>query len=74
MVNIKDRIKRRQEIWMFKAPIELKNELDRIRIERIKKGKDLEIQSYKRLGLAMARHKLLLNDLINADFLKEEKK
>jgi hypothetical protein len=61
------------DFWMFKAPMELKMELDRIRIERIKKGKDLELQSYKRLGLAMARHRPLLDDLIKADLIKEDK-
>ena len=73
MADIDRRKKQREEIWMFKAPMELKTELDRIRIERIKKGKDLEVQSYRRLGLAMARHKPLLDDLIKADFLKEDR-
>lgn len=63
-----------KDFWMFKAPMELKTELDRIRLERIKKGKDNELQSYNRLGLAIARHNKLLNDLVIADLLKEEKK
>ena len=58
------------DFWMFKAPMELKVELDRIRIERIKKGKDLQLQPYNRLGLALARHKPMLDDLIKADFIK----
>jgi hypothetical protein len=62
-------VKRRY--WMFKAPIELKLKLDKVRIERIKKGKDVEIQPYKRLGLAISRHNKLIEDLIMAD-LKEE--
>ena len=59
--------------WMFKAPIELKKELDKVRIERIKRGKDLEIQSYKRLGLAMSRHSKLIEDLMNTDLIKEKR-
>lgn len=74
MADIKNRLQKRKEIWMFKAPIELKQEFDRIRIERIKNGKDLELQSYRRLGLAMARHKPLLDVLAKADFIKESKK
>ena len=38
-----------------------------------KRGKDLEIQTYNRLGLAMARHPKLLSDLIIADLRKEER-
>jgi len=60
--------------WMFKAPIELKKELDRIRIQRIKKGIDLEMQSYKRLGLAISRYAKLFDDLTNADLKNEGKK
>jgi len=61
----------KESFWMFKAPIELKEELDRIRIKRIKVGKDNEIQSYKRLGLAISRHKKLMDDLIKSDFIKK---
>lgn len=60
--------------WMFKAPIELKKELDKVRIERIKRGKDLEIQSYKRLGLAISRHTKLIEDLMNTDLIRGDKK
>jgi hypothetical protein len=63
--------KNNQDFWMFKAPLKLKEELDRVRIERLKQGKDKQIQSYKRLGLAMARHQKLLNDLIIADMRRE---
>lgn len=63
-----------RDFWLFKAPVQLKTELDRIRIERIKQGKDTEIQSYQRLGLAMARHTKLMNDLLIADLKKEDKK
>ena len=59
--------------WMFKAPIELKKELDKIRIERIKRGKDLEFQSYRRLGLAISRHAKLFDDLMVADLKKDNK-
>lgn len=60
-----------QDFWMFKAPPLLKQKLDEIRIERIKKGKDKQMRSYNRLGLAIARHDDFLRDLINAD-LKEK--
>ncbi len=60
-------INKKNQYWMFKAPIELKLKLDKVRIERIKQGKDNEIQSYKRLGLAISRHEKLITDLINAD-------
>lgn len=62
-----------EEFWMFKAPIKLKLELDRIRIERIKQGKDNKLRTYNRLGLAIANHKKLLNDLIIADLKGETK-
>lgn len=64
--------KNKKDYWMFKAPIQLKMKLDMIRIERIKRGKDLEQQSYKRLGLAIARHNKFLNDIINADLIKDD--
>ena len=60
--------------WMLKAPPELKVQLDKIRIARIKNGKDTEMTPYKRLCLAMARHERLLNDLIIADFVEEKKR
>jgi hypothetical protein len=59
--------------WMFKAPKELKVQMDRIRVERIKLGKDKEMRSYGRLGLAMARHERLINDIINSDFIGDKK-
>jgi hypothetical protein len=59
--------------WMFKAPVALKQVLDNVRRERIKRGKDLEMKSYRRLGLAIARHNNLIRDLMNAD-MKEEMK
>jgi len=61
-----------RDFWMFKAPLELKKELDRIRLERIKKGNDIKLQTYSRLGLAISRHSKLLDDLIIAD-LQENK-
>lgn len=64
--------KNKVDFWMFKAPIKLKQELDRVRLERIKKGKDKELQSYKRLGLAISRHPQLLSDLMIADLNKED--
>lgn len=64
-------IRKERGYWMFKAPKELKRELDRIRIERIKQGRDNEMKSYSRLGLAIARHQKLLNDLIIADMKRE---
>lgn len=57
------------DFWMFKAPLELKTELDKIRLARIKNGKDEEFLSYKRLGLAMSRHEPLLKDLRNTTLL-----
>ena len=65
--------KNKVDFWMFKAPLELKKELDKVRIQRIKMGKDIEFQPYNRLGLAMARHEKLLNDLVIADLKKEKK-
>ena len=58
-----------EDFWMFKAPLELKKEFDKIRIERIRLGKDnpLKPKTYKRLGLALANHKKLLKDLAIAD-------
>jgi len=66
--------KKNGNYWMFKAPLELRRELDRIRIERIKKGKDTRQVSYNRLGLAISRHERFLQDLINADLLEEERR
>jgi len=60
------------DFWMFKAPLELKTELDKIRLARIKNGKDLEFLPYKRLGLAISRHKPLLKDLMDTDLLRGE--
>lgn len=57
------------DFWMFKAPVELKEQLDKVRIERIKQGKDVEFLSYQRLGLAMSRHEKLLKDLVDTDLL-----
>lgn len=57
------------DFWMFKAPVELKTELDKVRVERIKQGKDVEFLSYQRLGLAMSRHEKLLKDLVDTDLL-----
>jgi len=71
---MKKTARNKREFWMFKAPLELKKELDRIRIQRIKKGKDLEMQSYKRLGLAISRYARLFDTLVNADLGKENKK
>ncbi len=62
------------DFWMFKAPIELKTELDKVRVERIKKGKDIEFLPYKRLGLAMSRHEKLLKDLVDTDLLGDSTK
>lgn len=59
--------------WMFKAPLLLKQKLNEIRLERIRQGKDKELRSYKRMGLAIARHDRFLQDLINSDFMEEEK-
>ena len=60
--------------WPAKMPLELKNQLDLIRIERIKRNKDRQPRSYQRLTLAitrnMQRNKQFVEDLINAD-LKE---
>ncbi len=65
-------MKKKDGYWMFKAPKKLRDELNRIRIERLKLGKDKEPQTYKRLALAIARHEKLLNDLIRADLKEEE--
>jgi len=65
--------KNKTDYWMFKAPLELKTELDKIRLDRIKSGKDIEFLSYNRIGLAMSRHKILLKDLKDTDLLGDEK-
>jgi len=62
-----------KNFWMFKAPWELKAQLDKIRLERIKSGKDSEMRTYNRLGLAMSRSDKLINELVNADFLEGNK-
>jgi hypothetical protein len=62
-----------RDFWIFKAPMNLKLALDRVRIERIRIGKDNQLRSYKRLGLAISRHEKLLNDIINADFIDNDK-
>lgn len=67
MANINNK-----KFWIFKAPIPLKQALDRIRIERIRIGKDNQLRTYKRLGLAIARHEKMLNDIINADFVDDD--
>jgi hypothetical protein len=62
-----------EKFWMFKAPVPLKLALNRIRIERIKTGKDDELRTYKRIGLAIARSEKLFNELVNADFIEDDK-
>lgn len=70
---MKKTARNKRDFWLFKAPVELKKELDRIRLGRIKKGKDIEFQSYQRLGLAISRHSKLFDDLLNADLKEEDK-
>lgn len=64
----------KEDFWMYKAPPELLSRLEQVRIERIKKGKDKQMVSFKRLGLAISRHEQLINDLINADLIEERRK
>ena len=59
---------------MLKAPPELKERLDKVRIDRIKNGKDKQMTPYKRLCLAMARHEKMLSDLVIADLIEEKRK
>ena len=66
-------VRKSNEWWMFKAPNLLKTKMDMVRIERIKRGKDKQPKSYKRIGLALARHDGFWNDLINADFVEDKK-
>jgi hypothetical protein len=61
------------DTWMLKAPLALKAKLDKIRIERIKNGKDKQMTPYKRLCLAMSRHEAMLNDLTKADFVEDKR-
>lgn len=63
----------RSNPWMVKAPQELKDKLDQIRVARIKNGKENQMTSYKRLLLAISRHDKFLNDLATADFLKDKR-
>jgi len=58
--------------WMIQASKEFKKKLDEVRLERIKIGKDKEIQPYRRLTLAIARHERLIQDLIKADFTEDK--
>jgi hypothetical protein len=58
--------------WMLKAPKELKDKLDKVRVDRIKNGLDKEPTPYRRLCLAMSRHEKLLFDLSKANL--EEKR
>ena len=62
-----------KDFWMAKMPLELKAELDKVRIARIKLGKDTRLVPYTRLGLAITRHEKLLEDLIKADLIENEK-
>jgi hypothetical protein len=67
-----------EDYWMFKAPPLLKIKLDRIREERIKRGKnrvtDLKSKlTYRRIGLAIARHDQFIESIINADFIDDKK-
>jgi hypothetical protein len=66
-MTTKKNVKNNVNFWMFKAPMQLKIELQKIRLERIKKGKDTQMKSFNRLGLAIARHPQLLKDLMVAD-------
>lgn len=63
--------RRETPVWMLKAPIELKEKLDYVRRERIKRNKDNEMVSYNRLALALSRHNKAILDLINADLKKQ---
>jgi hypothetical protein len=63
----------KRRYWWFKSDPKLKEELDKVRIERIKQGKDKRFIPYPRLGLAIARHEKLLKDLCEADFLEDKR-
>lgn len=63
-----------KDFWMFKAPMSLKDKLDMVRRERIKRDKDKSLQTYSRLALAISRHDKLLKDLIDADLPEENKR
>lgn len=66
---MKEVVRKQKGYWMFKAPMELKTQIDRIRLERIRQKKDNELRSYNRIGLAISRHTKLLDDLIKADLI-----
>ena len=55
--------------WMFKAPKELKERLNKVIVERVKIGKDRTPRNYKRIGLAISRSDKILNELINSEFM-----
>lgn len=63
---------KRYGFWSFRAPVPLRQMMDTAAAEKVKQGKAKKTPSYYRLGLAIARHPGILNDLINSDF-KEDK-
>lgn len=54
--------------WMFKAPAELKDKMDRVATERVRIGKDKKTREYKRIGIALVRHPTIWDDLVKLEF------
>jgi len=64
-----------RDFWLLRADPILKQKMDYVIEERIKRGtsKTEDIKNnkltYQRLSLAIARHEKLINDLINANLI-----
>lgn len=63
--------------FIMRLPIQFKQTMDKIRIERVKRGLDNKFQSYDRIALAINRnmqrkeHEKFLKDLIELEFKKD---
>lgn len=66
-------IKESRNFWMKRSYKPLKDKYDWVIMERIKKGKDRRPTSYKRIDKALYRHSKLWDDLVNVEFIKDEK-
>ena len=64
-----------RDFWLLRADPILKQKMDYVIEERIKRGtskmEDIKNNklTYQRLSLAIARHEKLINDLINANLI-----
>lgn len=58
--------------WIRKSPKLMKDKYDWVIIERIKRDKDKKPVTYSRIDKAIYRHSKLWDDLINAEFIKDD--